>query len=263
MPVALLGIGQAVYGGIQSYNASKNASEYQKKMEKLAANSPLAKKTPLIDNYAQEAANRYNENPYQSAFYQMAGKNARRYTSSALNALNDRRSAIGGMPRLGIVENNALGNAGMQAENYKQQQFANMGRAAQMQDAQNKYLFDVNEMTPYNRKFGLSQMASQHANDQYNAGLQMAAQGINNAASLYNARQANDLSKEGLQLQKDYYSGKLSNNPTTTNTNFGFGSSYNPQSGFGSYKKAGFQLNGTYVPFSGYNPINPLTGKPY
>jgi hypothetical protein len=256
---ALLGVGQALYGGYQAYKSGQEADEYQKKMEKLAANSPLAKRNPLIDNYTQEATNRYNENPYQSAFYQMAGKNARRYTSSALNAANDRRSAIGLMPKLGITENNALGNAGVQAESYKERQFANMGRAAQMQDAQNKYLFDINEATPYNRRFGLSQMASQRKNEQANAGLQMMAQGIGNAAAMYNAEQSNQLSKEGLQAQKDYYK---SLNPTT-NTNFGLNSNYNPQFGLSGYGRAWVQPNGTYVPFYGYSPTNPITGKPY
>jgi hypothetical protein len=263
---AILGIGQALYGGYQAYKSSQDASEYQKKMEKLAANSPLAKRNTLIDNYAQEAANRYNENPYQSAFYQNAAKNARRYTSSALNAANDRRSAIGLLPKLGVTENNALGNAGVQAESYKERQFENMGRAAQQQEAQNRYLFDINEATPYNRRFGLSQMASQRANDQTNAGLQMMAQGIGNAAAMYNAEQSNKLSKEGLQLQKDYYSGKLGNNTASNTSNFG----YNPQTGgFGTSRNSGFfsygmQPNGTYKPFSTYTaPINPLTGKPY
>jgi len=259
MPVTFLALGQGIYGGLQAVNASKNASDYQKKMEKLAANSPLAKRNPLIDNYAQEAANRYNENPYQSAFYQMAAQNARRATASGLNALNDRRSAIGGMPKLGIVENNALANAGVQAENYKERQFANMGRAAQMQDAQNKYLFDVNEMTPFNRKFGLTQMASQHANDQYNAGLQMAAQGIGNAASLYNAKQSNDLSKQGLDLQRDYYSGKLG---STDSANSGFNLGVNPQTrmNYGVSNSSRYpNYSPSYQSLSGSNALPPLT----
>ena len=72
----------------------------------------------------------------------------------------------------------------MQAENYKQQKFGQLGQATQAQTAQDRYLFDVNQMTPYNRQLQLKQLSAQAANERYNAGLQMVGGALGNAAQI-------------------------------------------------------------------------------
>ncbi len=177
---AALAIGQGLYGLYNSIKSGQEADDNQKRLEKMAGNSPLKKESPEINNYYQEALNRYQENPYQSAFYKQAQQNSQRAFASGISALNDRRSA-GNFNKLYGMQNNALQNAMVQAENYKAQQFRNLGQASQAKAAEESQMFDINQATPYNRQFGLQQMKSQASNDRFNAGLNMLAQGVSNA----------------------------------------------------------------------------------
>ena len=45
-------------------------------------------------------------------------------------------------------------------------------------------MFDINQMTPYNRMLQLKQYKSQAANDRYNAGVQMVGSALGNAANI-------------------------------------------------------------------------------
>jgi hypothetical protein len=52
-----------------------------------------------------------------------------------------------------------------------------------MKKANEDELFDINEMTPYQRKLQLEQMKGAAAGERYNAGMQMVGQGLSNALS--------------------------------------------------------------------------------
>jgi len=171
----LVGLGQTLFSGRRK--AENALNEYAKQ-------SPLARPSKSIDDYYQQALNRYQENPYQSQQYQMAQQAAQRGMSSGLSALQDRRSAIGGIGRLAGVETGALENAGVQAEAQRNARFGQLGGASQMKSAQDKYLFDINQMTPYNRQLQLKQYAAQAANARQAAGLQTMAGGLSNAAAI-------------------------------------------------------------------------------
>jgi hypothetical protein len=97
--------------------------------------------------------------------------------------LQDRRSALGGISRLAQGQADALTNLGVSAEAQRNARFSQLGGAAQMKAAQDKYLFDINEMTPYNRMLALKQMKAQSANARQAAGLQTLAGGLSNAAN--------------------------------------------------------------------------------
>jgi len=185
MPVTigLVAAGIQGLGGIYQA-ATSGRGDAENQLNAFAKQSPLAKESKSLNDYYQEALNRYQENPYQSQAYQVGAMNARRATAQGIGALQDRRSAIGGIGRLAAGQNMAMQNLGVQAENYKQQQFNQLGQATQAKTAQDKYLFDVNQMTPYNRQLQLKQMASQAANERYNAGLQMAGSALGNAAQI-------------------------------------------------------------------------------
>lgn len=175
--------GSLTMGGIQMANANKRQKRAQAELERQAASSPLRKESKSLNDYYQEALNRYQESPYQSAAYQQAMQNARRTTASGLSALQDRRSAIGGISRLGGIERGASQGAVAQAEQMKAQRFSELGRATQMKKANEDELFDINVMTPYQRKLQLEQMKGAAAGERYNAGMQMVGQGLSNALS--------------------------------------------------------------------------------
>lgn len=181
--VGLVAAGIQGLGGLYQA-ATSGRQDKENELNAFAKQSPLAKESKSLNDYYQEALNRYQENPYQSQAYQVGAMNAQRATAQGIGALQDRRSAIGGIGRLAAGQNMAMQNLGVQAENYKQQQFNRLGQASQAKTAQDRYLFDVNQMTPYNRQLQLKQYASQAANDRYNAGVQMVGGALGNAAQI-------------------------------------------------------------------------------
>lgn len=175
--------GSLTMGGIQLAKGNRAQKRAQAELERQAQNNPLAQESKALNDYYQEALNRYKESPYQSAAYQQAMQNARRTTASGLGALQDRRSAIGGISRLGGLESRASQGAIAQGEQMQAQRFSELARATQMKKAQEDELFDVNVMTPYQRKLQLEQMKGAAAGERYNAGMQMVGQGLSNALS--------------------------------------------------------------------------------
>jgi hypothetical protein len=243
---AALAIGQGLLGAYNAYSSGQQANDYQSRMEEMARNSPLYQGSKPINEYYQQALNRYNENPYQSQQYQLGAMNARQATAQGINALNDRRSAIGGISRLEASQNYSMQNLGNQVEGARNARFSQLGGATQMKNADLMQQFDINKMTPYNRMLQLQQLKTQAANDRYNAGLSMLAQGVSNAAQLGIAD-------------------KMYNQKLNTNTNMS-----NPVKTFNYNSKSvgqlpyGVQSNGDYVPFSSYKPrISSFTGQPY
>jgi hypothetical protein len=174
---AAVSIGTGIY---QSASSGKN--KRARELEQFAKNSPLYKGSKSIDDYYQQALNRYSENPYQSQQYQLGAMNAQRATAQGIGALQDRRSAIGGISRLALGQTSAMQNLGAQAEAQRNQRFGQLGGAAQMKTAEDYKKFDINQMTPYNRMLQLKQYRAQAAADQYNAGMQSIASGASNIA---------------------------------------------------------------------------------
>jgi hypothetical protein len=170
-------IGLGAYGAIKG---SKQQSNAQKRLDEQARNSPIYKPDKSIDTYYQEAMNRYKENPFQSQQYQVGAQNIQRASAQGISALQDRRSAIGGIGRLQANQMGAMQNLGAQAEASKQQRLGQLGQATQLKSGDYQRQFDINKMTPYNRQLQLEQMKAQAAGERYNAGMQMVGQGINN-----------------------------------------------------------------------------------
>ncbi len=175
---------QAVGGLAQMFGSGKDKE--QAKLERLAQNSPLKQQSKSISDYYQEAQNRYKENPYQSAAYQMAQLQANRSNAAGLSALGQSNmgAKLGGVGRMTQMRNDALQMAGAQAEGMKNQRFGQLGQATQLKQAEENQLFDINQMTPFNRQLGLQQYKTQAANERYNAGMGMVGQGIGNAANV-------------------------------------------------------------------------------
>ena len=175
---AAVSVGTGIY---QAASSGKN--KRARELEQYAQQSPLYKGSKSVDDYYQQAMNRYSENPYQSQQYQLGAMNAQRATAQGLGALQDRRSAIGGISRLALGQNTAMQNLGAQAEAQRSSRFGQLGGATQMKTAEDYKKFDINQMTPYNRMLQLKQYKAQAAADQYNAGMQSIASGASNIAS--------------------------------------------------------------------------------
>jgi len=181
---ALAGVGM---GAANMISSSKQQSNAQKRLDEQAKNSPLYKPDKSIDTYYQEAMNRYKENPYQSQQYQVGQQNIQRATAQGISSLQDRRSAIGGIGRLQANQMASMQNLGAQAEASRQQRLGQFGQATQLKSADYQRQFDINQMTPYNRKLQLEQMKAQAAGERYNAGMQMVGQGVSSIGSLAGA----------------------------------------------------------------------------
>jgi hypothetical protein len=177
------GVGAAA-SGISAIGSNKRRKAREKELDEYAKQSPLYGGSKPISEYYQQAMNRYNENPYQSQQYQMGAMQARRATAQGLGALQDRRSAIGGISRLEAGQNAAMQSLGAQAEAQRNQRFGQLGAATQMKNADLMQQFDINKMTPYNRQFGLKQLKSQAANQQYAQDVQNTFNSLGNLASV-------------------------------------------------------------------------------
>jgi hypothetical protein len=174
----------ALVGGISAIGSNKRRKRREKELDEYAQQSPLYTGSKPISEYYQQALNRANENIYQSQQYQMGAMQARRATAQALGALQDRRSAIGGISRLQAGQNYAMQNLAAQAEAQRNARFGQLGSATQMKNADLMQQFDINKMTPYNRQFGLKQMKAQAANQQYAQDVQNTFSSLGNLASV-------------------------------------------------------------------------------
>lgn len=187
MPLPLLlaaapAIAQSGVGLYQTLFSGKNKAI--KQMESMASKSPIYTGSKPISDYYQEAKNRYSVSPYNSAQYQTAARNAQRLTATGINSLQDRRSALSGIGKLVGIENDALQNAGVRAENERNQRFGQYGTASQMQAGDDLKKFQINQIDPYNRKYNLAMMKAGAASATKDAGISNMFGGASNISML-------------------------------------------------------------------------------
>lgn len=179
-------IAQTVGGLFQTLFSGRKKAERQ--MEAMLDKSPAYSANKGISDYYQEALNRYNENPMQTAMYQNQMRNAQRVTAQGIGALQDRRSALAGIGRLAQVQNDASQNALAQAERLKESRFSTLGQATGMKAGEERRAFDINQMTPYQRRLQMAQMKASAANARSDAGLQNMFGGLGNLSTLMGAK---------------------------------------------------------------------------
>ncbi len=186
---ALLAGGQALLGAYQANQARNQASEYEARMESMAKQSPLMKESPEIANYYGEALNRYKQNAFTSPYYLETMKQAERQGANQISQAQTRGAALGLIPKInqGIMDAKGRGIVGALAN--KNAEFGQLGSATQMRKGERDQMFDINQMTPFNRSLQLQQLKTQAANDRYNAGLSMIGQGASNLAQYQIAKE--------------------------------------------------------------------------
>lgn len=160
------GIGGLVQAGIGLFGGRKA----RRGLENLQI--PTYTPAKSISDYYGEAKQRYGISPYASTLYGMQAQNIARGTAQGVGALQDRRSAIGGISSLIQQQNDALLKAGAAAEQQKEQRFGQLGQAAGMMAGEERQAFNINKMMPYEKKYNLLAMKAQGYNQLLNAGLQ-------------------------------------------------------------------------------------------
>jgi len=257
---AALGIAQGLYGLYNTIKSGNEASDYEARMEKLAKNSPLKKESPEVANYYQQALNNYNENAFKSPYYLETVRQADRGLANNVSNAQTRGEALG-MFGKAYQQNMDLKRRGI-ADVYatKANEFNQLGNATQMKKNEQDQMFDINQQTPYNRIFQLSQLKSQAANNRYNAGLNTLAQGIGNATSyaiadkMYNPELVKDQTDTTSNLPISY--------KTNANANWGTPFDYKSFNNFSSANPSAWGAStGNFNPLSGnfglpkkYNP---------
>jgi hypothetical protein len=182
LPLAAVpAIAQSVGGLFQTLFSGRKKA--QREMEAQLNNSPAYTPNKGISDYYQESLNRYNENPQQSAIYQNAVRNAQRTTAQGIGALQDRRSALAGVGRLAAIQNDAMANATAQAESRRDARFSQLGQATNMKAGEERRAFDINVLTPYQRRLQMAQMKASAANARSDAGMQNMFSGLSNIST--------------------------------------------------------------------------------
>ena len=116
--------------------------------------------------------------------YQNQMRNAQRVTAQGIGALQDRRSALAGVGRLAAIQNDASQNALAQAERMRDARFGQLGQATQMRAGEERRAFDINQLTPYQRRLQMAQMKASAANARSDAGMQNVFGGLSNLSKL-------------------------------------------------------------------------------
>lgn len=177
---------------LSSASQKKKAKEAEKKAEYMLGNSPKYKPNQSILNYYDEALNRYNTAPTDTAQYKMDKQNIRQSSVQALSSLNKLRS--GNVANIIQGQNNSLLKAMVNAENRKAQEFSVLGQAAGMKAGQEEKAFKQNELYPFEGKYNLETMKA----GGYRAGQRQATQNMyNNALAGASIMAGGDLSGWG------------------------------------------------------------------
>jgi hypothetical protein len=218
---AILGVGQALFGGISAANAAADARKEQRRLEKQAAASPLQKESPELAQFYKQAESRYQENPFTTPYYLETVKQGDRAAANALGAMQTRGAALGSVGRINqiLADTKNRGIAG--AVQNKNAQFSQYGQAAQARAAEQNRLFNVNQQAPYERMLQLQQMKTQAANERTNAYQSMAVQGLSNAGQYLIAKEMyGDNTKKSYSQPSNPVSGMQKIEPITRNVGY-------------------------------------------
>lgn len=135
------------------------------------------KNESIMDLYNKALA-RYNVNPYTSASYKSAMTGAGRSLSSGISGLQDRRSALAGIPALTQGYNDASLRAAANAEREQGQQFSQLSGATQLKAREDRY--------PYELKLALLGQKAAGANAVKQAGWKNLFGGLGTIGAGYN-----------------------------------------------------------------------------
>lgn len=178
MPVTL-GLVTAGIGGAQAIMGAIQGKKTRKQLENLQ--TPQYEKSKSITDYYNQALGRYQQSPYQSNLYKMQAQNIARGTAQGIAGLQDRRSALAGIPALVQGQNDAYLKAAAAAEQQQSQNFAQLGSASQAMAGEDRQAFNINKMLPYQKKADILGQKASGYTQLMNAGLQNVYGGLSGA----------------------------------------------------------------------------------
>lgn len=167
---SVIGLGQSIFGGGRARRA-------QRSLEKMINNY---QPNQSIMDYYNKALQRYNVNPYTSQLYNQQQEMARAGTAQGMRGLQDRRSALMGLPSLIQGQNDALRKAAATAEGQQAQALGQLGQATAMKDREDKYKFEA--------KYNLLASKAAGGAQQSNAGMYNLFGGLGNLSNYYAAK---------------------------------------------------------------------------
>lgn len=173
---------QIVGGAIQSLVGGSRARKATRELERMQ--TPVYKPSQSITDYYNQALERYNTNPYNSALYKRQTQGIDRRLSQGLSSLNDRGMALAGVNSLVQGSNDAYMDAAAQAEQQQAQNFAALGNATQMRAGEDQNAFQYNKLLPFERRSGLLSAKAAGGNAIMNAGLSNVFGGIQNYSNM-------------------------------------------------------------------------------
>lgn len=179
MPAALIPAAiQATAGLVQSIVGGGREARATRKLEKMINGY---KTNESIQDYYTKALNKFNANPYTSSLFNYQQQQIGAGTATGIKSLNDRRSAIGGIPALIQAQNDATLKAAAAAEDQQQSALNTLGGATQMKDREDKYKFEAKANLLSQKAGGGAQM--------FNAGLGNIYGGAGSLSDYYTAKE--------------------------------------------------------------------------
>jgi hypothetical protein len=162
MPIAAA-IAPVVLGGIQAISGAQKAREAQAKLETL----PTPGANQSILDYYQNALQRYNASPYQSAMYKAAQDQIQRHMAFVI-ANNQNAGLHGGIvPNVLQASNDASQRAGNQAILQNRQDFATLGKATGMKAQTEQQAANA----AFQKQYGLLGLKASGGNKEESAGI--------------------------------------------------------------------------------------------
>lgn len=142
MPLAALipGLVQAGIGIAQSIGGAVRAKKARKQLEGLVDSY---QPNQSIMDYYNKALQRYNVNPYTSSLYNYQQGQIKGSTAQGIQALQDRKSALAGIPNIIQRQNDSLLKAAAVSEGQQGQALGQLGAATALKDREDKYKFEA------------------------------------------------------------------------------------------------------------------------
>jgi hypothetical protein len=182
MPIPLglaLAGAQAVAGLGQSLFSGRKRAE--RELDALGNKMPVYSGNKSINDFYQEAQNRYNENLLNNPVYLQSKQNADRVAATALGGLQGRGGASATAARLAGIQNEGLMGAAATAQQMKDQRFRELSGATGMKAADDRMIFQSG-LEKFNRQDLLARQKAAAANARFDAGLKNIFGAAGNAA---------------------------------------------------------------------------------
>lgn len=157
------GLAQTIIGGIGAHRAQKQLENLQ---------TPFYQPNKGIQDYYQESLNKYYTSPYASQMYQQAQKNINERMATGISALQDRRSALAGIPAIVEAGNRGGTQALVAAEGQRNKDFQTLGTATNMLAGDQRLQYQYNQLMPYQKRLSILGAKAAAANQMLSAGMQ-------------------------------------------------------------------------------------------